>query len=85
MSTLPAADTDRAGAVGEWYYPNGTRVPCHTCYGMDFTRFRYKYEVRLSREEVSFTPSLGVYTCQVPNLLTGFFHSATITIREGRW
>jgi len=76
--------TDRAGAVGEWHYPNGTLVPrlYRNRYNVtDFARFGYTHQARLGRQVSSSTPPLGVYTCVVPHLFTGVFYNASITIK----
>ena len=69
-----------AGAVGEWLYPDGTLVPT-TPNGVDFVKHGYMYQVRLARE-LSGSPPLGVYTCQVPEISDGTLYSATMTIRS---
>ena len=71
-----------AGAVGEWYYPNGTLVPRPDGNVVDFARISYTHQVRLGREVSDSTPPLGVYTCQVPDPSTGFVYSASITIHQ---
>ena len=72
-----------AGAVGEWYYPNGAPVPRPSGNVVDFARIGFTHQVRLSKEVSNSTPSLGVYTCQVPELSTGYLHRAAITISTG--
>ena len=69
-----------AGAVGEWYYPNGTLVPSPRK-NEDFIRVRYLHQVRLARELFDLPP-LGVYTCQVPEISTGILYNASITILQ---
>ena len=72
-----------AGAVGEWYYPNGAQVPRPSDgYVVDFARMGFTHHVRLSRRVSVSTPPLGVYTCQVPDPSTGFVYSASITIHQ---
>ena len=57
-----------AGAVGEWLYPNGTLVSrAIEESAVDFVRFSYTHQVTLGGQVYDFKPSLGVYTCQVPN------------------
>ena len=72
-----------AGAVGEWLYPNGTAVPHASSDVTDFVRVGFTYQVRLARVVSGSTPSLGVYTCEVPEPSTGNLHKASITIQEG--
>ena len=71
-----------AGAVGEWYYPNGTQVPRASARNMaDLERIGYTHQVRLARVVSGSTPPLGVYTCQVPELSTGVAINASINIQ----
>jgi len=40
-----------AGAVGEWYYPNGSLVPRpKSGYAVDFARIGHHHQVRLARQ-----------------------------------
>ena len=71
-----------AGAVGEWYYPDGTLVPRRSGNVVDFARIGYTHQVRLSREVSGSTPPLGVYTCRVPEPSTGVLQNAVITIYQ---
>ena len=73
---------DTAGAVGEWYYPNGTLV--HRGNVTGFRRYGYTHQVRLARVTSSSKLPLGVYTCQVPEPSTGLLHNASITIQTGK-
>ena len=72
-----------AGAVGEWYYPNGTLV--HRSNGTGFRRYGYTHQVRLAREISSSKLLPGVYTCQVPEPSTCILHNASITIQTGKF
>ena len=71
-----------AGAVGEWYYPNGAQVPRPSGVVVDFARIGYTHQVRLGRVVSDSIPPLGVYTCQVPDPSSGFVYSASITIHQ---
>ena len=71
--------TAAAGAVGEWYYPNGTQVPRPDGNVVDFARIGFTHRVRLAREKG--TPPLGVYTCEVPEP-GGVNVTANITLME---
>ena len=74
-----------AGAVAEWYYPDGTPVPRPDGGNVvDFVRVGFTLHLRLARQISTSTPPLGVYTCQVPDPSTGFVYSASITIYQGR-
>ena len=70
-----------AGAVGEWYYPNGNLVPRPGGNVVDFARLGFTHQVRLAREVSDSTPPLGVYTCQVPHP-SGATVTDTITLME---
>ena len=72
-----------AGAVGDWYYPNSTKVPRGSdSKRLKVSRIGYTHQVRLSRSPDS-TPPPGVYTCIVPEPVTGVLHNASITICMG--
>ena len=72
-----------AGAVGEWYYHNCTRVPRPGDNNVvDFARVGFSHHVRLARDVSGSTPPLGVYTCEVPEESTGFLHNASIIIHQ---
>ena len=74
-----------AGAVGKWYYPDGTPVPRPDGGNVvDFVRVGFTLHLRLARQISTSTPLLGVYTCQVPDPSTGFVYSASITIHQER-
>ena len=73
-----------AGAVGEWYNPDGTLVRRPSGNVSDFARIGYTHQVRLERAVSDSTPPLGVYTCQVPEPSTGFVYSASITIYQDK-
>ena len=74
-----------AGAVGEWYYPDGTPVPRPDGGNVvDFVRVGFTLHLRLARQISDLTPPVGVYTCQVPDPSTGFIYSASITIHQDK-
>ena len=74
-----------AGAVGEWYYPNGTLVPRYSDNnGMSyFARMGFTHHIRLARVVSDSTSPLGVFTCRVPELSTGVLHKASIMVYQG--
>ena len=74
-------NTAKAGAVGEWHYPNGTLVPRASFHVVDFARLAYTHQVCLARVVSDSTPPLGVYTCGVPDP-SGVSVNATITLTE---
>ena len=69
--------------VGEWYHPNGTKVPRNFGTPGDdiLTRSRYTEQVRLNRRANAVGP-LGVYRCDVPADPSGANISASITIQR---
>ena len=70
------------GAVGEWYYPNGSPVPRTKSIVTDFARFGFTHHVRLAREASDSTPPPGVYKCEVPYPVNRVNVSASITLVE---
>ena len=75
-------DNNAMGAVGDWYYPNSTKVPRSGSKVFELCRIGYTHQVRLARSPGS-TPPPGVYTCIVPEPVTGVLHNASITIDMG--
>ena len=71
------------GGAGEWYHPDGTKVPRNFGTPADdiFTRSRYTEQVRLNRR-ANATGPLGVYRCDVPANLSGANISASITLQR---
>ena len=58
--------TSDGANVGNWYYPNGSRVPRpHEGYS-HYYRVGYFNQVRLTRSSNTIRPS-GYYTCSVPD------------------
>ena len=53
------------GAVGDWYFPDGSIVP-HGIASGNFGRTRSTHQVRLNRISYVMKP-LGTYECRVPN------------------
>ena len=73
-----ALNLRNAGAVGDWYYPNSTKVP-RGSHSKELSRIGYTHQVRLARSPDS-TPPPGVYTCIVPEPVTGVLHNASIVM-----
>ena len=71
------------GNVGEWYHPDGTIVPRNADVDSSvdnvFTRSGFTHEVRLNHRANAMGP-LGVYSCIVPDGVTGADVSASITL-----
>ena len=68
------------GSVGDWFFPDGTRVPR----GNDdpITRTGWTHQVRLSRRNNAMTPT-GDHECRVPDENSGLIHTASITLVLG--
>ena len=76
-------DNPNGGSIGEWYFPNGTIVPCFgDSPNGNFTRTGYTHQVRLNRRNNAMTP-LGTYTCVVPDMNIAMNHTATIMLIHG--
>ena len=59
-----------AGAVGVWYYPNGTTVPrgYDNTSLLNFRRYGYKNHLRLGVLNASVSNPQGLYRCEIPDL-----------------
>ena len=69
------------GAVGDWHYPNSTKVPrASESSIVDLARIGYTQQVRLAKVASGSAPPLGVYTCEVPEPSTGVLYNASTTI-----
>ena len=75
-------DNANGPSVGEWYFPNGTKVPrLSASPNGNFTRTGWTHEVRLNHRNNAMTP-LGTYTCVVPDMNNAMNHNATIILGE---
>ncbi len=77
-------DHPGSGPVGNWLYPNGTKVIGNNANQfLNFTRSSHTQQIRLNRKRPDVMSPTGVYTCEVPdgsdNTIT---HTATITLGE---
>ena len=74
-----------AGAVGEWYYPDGTTVPRGKNYRsfLCFRRYGYKNNLRLGIFNASVSDPQGIYCCKVPNLQNQGNDRAYINLNSG--
>ena len=73
--------TADGGSRGEWYHPDGTRIPPNVL-DANFYRTRYTQQVRLNRRNDAMSPT-GVFTCEVPNDGDStMLYTATITVGE---
>lgn len=71
-----------SGAVGEWYFPDGTIAP-RSGFNSPFIRVGREYEIRLVRANTTLSVPLGVYRCEVPDGSDGTNYSASIIISDG--
>ena len=55
-----------SGALGEWYFPDGTPVPHGQDASRDIFRNRASSVVRLNRRNNATSPT-GVYRCEIPD------------------
>ncbi len=67
------------GRVGEWLYPDYTTVP-RPYEAFNFSRRGYFQEVRLTVESGKTAGPPGIYTCNVPDGVTGEDRRATILL-----
>ena len=71
------------GAVGNWYYPNGTTIlNAKDETTVNLAKCNLKHQLRLGRVASALIPP-GKYRCEVPNLVTGALDNAAITIQHG--
>ena len=56
-------DCCRSGGIGNWYFPNGTRLPSTGAW-WDFHRTRGQMVVRLNRRRGG---EDGIYRCEIPD------------------
>ena len=78
------SDNPNGPSIGEWYFPNGTKVPrLSASPNGDFTRTGWTHEVRLNRRNNNAMIPLGTYTCVVPDMNNVMNHSATVILRLG--
>ena len=60
------SDNPSTGALGEWYFPDGTLVPDGLVASRDIFRNRGPSVVRLNRRNNAQSPT-GVYRCEIPD------------------
>ena len=65
MECCRGSDTNGAGAVGGWMFPDGSFVPSQSG-GASLSRSRGPSSVLLHRINNAMTPT-GVYTCEIPD------------------
>ena len=65
MQCCRGNETDGGGALGQWFYPNGTNVSIEGN-KYDFYRNRGRSVVRLNRRNSARSPT-GLYCCEVPD------------------
>ena len=69
-----------SGAVGDWYYHNGTNIPdANNDTERNLATFDFRHQLRLGRT-TSGPVTLGEYRCAGPTTITGVVSNATITI-----
>ena len=67
---------------GDWYFPNGTRLPFNAGYdAVDTYEFRWVQGVDIRRNHHINSPTVGIYRCDIP---TNAVHDDTdISVRDG--
>ena len=78
----PNNQNPNGGAVGEWFYPDGSMVTRSNTIGSStniFARFGYTHQVRIGSIGTPTGP-LGVYRCDIPDGMTGTNVSASINV-----
>ena len=70
-------------ALGNWFFPNGTRVPSQE-YQWDFYRDRKQMVVQMNRRRGG---KEGVYCCEIPDSMnvTRTIHIGVYTANNGKW
>ena len=72
-----------SGAVGNWYYPDGTPIPnARDETTVNLGKCNFKHQLRLGRVTSASIPP-GKYRCEVPHHVTGALVSAAITFQHG--
>ena len=72
-------------SVGAWYYPDSREVSSFIDNTVDFEIVAYTEQLRLARVNTSTVAPLGIYTCQIPQWLSGKYAYANITlIKSGK-
>ena len=74
--------TNYTGAVGKWYYPDGSIVP-YSNYSAPFNRIDGTCHIHLAKLNTTLPAPLGVYTCEVPDENNGTIVMASITLSDG--
>ena len=71
--------TTSGKAIGEWYYPNNTKVPVSSSNSLVY-RNRWNGTVRLNKRRGIWLQMQGIFTCEIPdsketirNLTIGIF------------
>ena len=65
MECCRGSDTNGAGSMGNWMFPDGSLVPSRSR-GASISRLRGPSSVLLHRINNAMSPS-GVYTCEIPD------------------
>ena len=73
-------------AIGNWYFPNGSRVPRRVVNktSWDFYRTRGRMEVHLNHRRGG---EEGIYRCEIPDTMnvTRSIYIGVYSIRTGEW
>ena len=81
----PPYTSENGSAIGNWFFPNGTKLPSDTVTsGWDFYRTRGQMQVLLHRRRGGVT---GIYHCVIPDTMnvTQTIYIGVYTASGGEW
>ena len=76
----PPYTGDMVPGLGNWYFPNGTRVPASGV-GRDIYRTRGQMVVRMNRRRGGVE---GIYRCEIPDAMN-VIQTIYIGVYSGKW
>ena len=78
----PPYTSENGSAIGNWFFPNGTRLPSGARW--DFYRTRGQMQVLLHRRRGGVT---GIYRCVIPDAMnvTQTIYIGVYTANTGEW
>ena len=80
----PTYTGEMGSVLGNWYFPNGTRLPSRTSIADDFYRTRGQMVVRLHRRRGGVE---GIYRCEIPGAMnvTQTIYIGVYSVSSGEW
>ena len=72
------------GGLGNWYFPNGTRLPSDNAKKWDFYRTRGQMEIHMNRRKSGVE---GIYRCEIPDAMcvTQSIYIGVYSASTGEW